>query len=39
MWHHNVYFRLFRHVTVYLLHWASNATAATEVFPNKHTPK
>jgi len=33
------YFRLFRHVTLHLVHWASNATAAIEIFPNAHQKK
>jgi len=39
MWRHEVYFRLFRHVTLYLVHWASNATIAIEIFPNAHQKK
>jgi len=39
MWRLNAYFRLFRHVTLHLVHWASNATAAIEIFPNTHQKK
>jgi len=27
---------MFRHVTLYLAHWASNATAAIEISQNAH---
>jgi len=33
------YFRLFRHVTLYLMRWASNATAAFDIFPKAHKKK
>jgi len=39
MWSHKAYFRLFRRVTLYLVHWASNATAAIEIFQNAHQNK
>jgi len=29
----------FRHVTLYVVHWASNATTAIEIFPNAHQTK
>jgi len=35
MWRHQAYFRLFRHVTLNLVRWASNAKAAIGIFPNK----
>jgi len=39
MWSHKAYFRLFRRVTLYLVHWAGNATAAIEIFQNAHQNK
>jgi len=32
-------FRLFRHVTAYLVHWANNQRAAIEIFPSTHQKK
>jgi len=39
MWRHKAYFRLFRHVTLCLVRWASIATAAIEIYPNAHQKK
>jgi len=39
MWRHKAYFRLLRQVTLCLGQWASNATAAIEIFPNPHQKK
>jgi len=30
------FFRLFCHITHYLVHWAKTDTAAIEIFPNAH---
>jgi len=39
MWGHEAYLRLFRHVTLYLVHWASNATPAIGIFPKAYQKK
>jgi len=39
MWCHEAHFRLLRHVTLHLVHWASNATAAIEILPDAHQKK
>jgi len=36
---HSNIFRLFRHITQYLVHWPNNETPATEKFANAHQKK
>jgi len=39
MQRHKNIFRLFRHVSHYLVHWANNETAAIEIIPTTHQKK